>query len=116
MIPLITVLFILTNGVLFWKLGVSVDDDTYRLLGYAEEIRERGLFFKPHEFWYIGYVLFIIAVTAIYPSLGAVVVTQVLISYLAVISLYASAKRLFNSQWAGVWAVGLFLGFFMISF
>jgi hypothetical protein len=116
MIPLITVLFLLVNGLLFLKLGVSVDDDSYRYLGYAEEIRERGLFFKSHEFWYIGYVIFIIAVTAVYPSLGAIIVAQVLISYLAVISLYASARHLFGCPWAGLRTVCFFLGFFMISF
>lgn len=116
MLPLITALFVLVNGVLYWKLGVSVDVDSYRYLGYAEEIRENGLFFKTHEFWYIGYVLFILFVTTIYSSIEAIVIAQVLLSYLAVISLYASAKRLFDSEWAGLWAVGLFLGFFMISF
>jgi hypothetical protein len=116
MLPLITALFVIINGVLFLKLGVSVDSDSNRYLGYAEEIRERGLFFKSHEFWYIGYVLFILLVTSIYPSLGAIVIAQVLLSYMAVLSLHASSKRLFGSEGAGLWVVCLFLGFFMISF
>ena len=28
------------------------DDDTWGYLQYADEIRENGIFFKPHLFWF----------------------------------------------------------------
>ncbi|RPA68410.1 hypothetical protein EF405_12165 [Cyclobacteriaceae bacterium YHN15] len=112
----LSILFVIVNGILFWKLGVSVDDDTESFLTYAEEIKERGIFFKPHDFWYIAYPLFIILMTSIHDSLGMVVFGQVALSYLALMSLYASGKRLFGNPKAGLVAGLLFLGFFMISF
>jgi hypothetical protein len=41
----LTPLFLLVNGFLVMHLGVSLDDDSQRYLGYAAEIKERGLFF-----------------------------------------------------------------------
>jgi 4-amino-4-deoxy-L-arabinose transferase-like glycosyltransferase len=113
---ILSILFLIVNGVLFWKLGVSVDDDTERFLTYAEEIKERGIFFKPHDFWYIAYPLFIILMTGIHDSLGMVVLGQVALSYIALISLYASGMRLFGNLKAGLVTGMMFLGFFMISF
>lgn len=109
-------MFMLVNGILFWKLGVSVDDDTERYLTYAQEIKESGIFFKPHDFWYIAYPLFIILMTNIHDSLGMVVLGQVALSYAALMSLYGSGRRLFGNPQAGLAAGLLFLGFFMISF
>lgn len=115
-IVFLTLFFVLVNGVLFWKLGVSVDDDTERYLTYAAEIKERGIFFKPHDFWYITYPLFINLMTGLYDSLGMVVLGQVALSYVALLSLYGSGSRLFGNLQAGLVTGLLFLGFFMISF
>lgn len=115
-IVFLTLLFFLVNGILFWKLGVSVDADTERFLTYAEEIKEKGIFFKPHDFWYIAYPLFIISMTGIYDSLGMVVLGQVALSYVALMSLYGSGRRLFINPQAGLVTGILFLGFLMISF
>lgn len=112
----LSILFVIVNGILFWKLGVSVDADTERFLSYAEEIKERGIFFKPHDFWYIAYPLFIIFMTSIHDSLGMVVLGQVALSYVALMSLYGSGRRLIGKPEAGLVAGLLFLGFLMISF
>ena len=95
---------------------MSVDDDTERFLTYAREIREQGVFFKPHDFWYLTYPLFIILMTSIHDSLGAIVLGQVLLSYVALVSLYFSAIRLFQNPKAGLTTGFLFLGFVMVSF
>jgi len=115
-IVFLTLLFFLVNGILFWKLGLSVVSDTERFLTYAEEIKEKGIFFKPHDFWYIAYPLFIILMTGIYDSLGMVVLGQVALSYVALMSLYGSGRRLFINPQAGLVTGILFLGFLMISF
>ncbi|MEX2512892.1 MAG: glycosyltransferase family 39 protein [Cyclobacteriaceae bacterium] len=112
----LTLLFVLVNGFFFWKLGVSVDDDTERFMAYADEIREFGLFFKPHDFWYLGYVLFILAITSVYDTLAAIVLVQVLLSFLAMISLYYSGQRLFGNQTIGLLASVAFLGFYLLPF
>ncbi|UCS91940.1 glycosyltransferase family 39 protein [Echinicola marina] len=108
--------FVLVNLVLYTQLGVMEDSDTERYLTYAREIQERGIFFKPHEFWYIVYPLFIILMTSIYNSLGMVVFGQLLLSYTALISVYASAKSLYAQPKAGLWAGIGFVVFFMISY
>ncbi|MCL6261219.1 hypothetical protein M3O96_19110 [Aquiflexum sp. TKW24L] len=59
-LSILTGIFLLVNGLWFWKMGIMTDDDTWGYLQYANEIKENGLFFKPHLFWYIGYVLFIL--------------------------------------------------------
>jgi 4-amino-4-deoxy-L-arabinose transferase-like glycosyltransferase len=112
----LSLLFVVMNAVLFAKLGVFVDSDSERYLAYAAEIKERGLFFKPHEFWYIGYPLFILAVTSIVNSLSAVVATQVLLSYLTLHAVYLSALKLHRNAFAACLSGLLFLGFFMISY
>lgn len=106
----------IVNAILFWKLGVSVDADTERFLSYAEEIKERGIFFKPHDFWYIAYPLFIILMTSVHDSLGMVVIGQVALSYVALMSLYGSGRRLYGNPQAGLMSGLMFLGFLMISF
>ncbi|GAB3655461.1 hypothetical protein GCM10028791_26730 [Echinicola sediminis] len=92
------------------------DSDTDRYLIYAQEIRERGIFFKPHEFWYIAYPLFIIGMTSIYDALGMVVIGQLVLSYLAMLSIYASAKKLHHHPQAGLIAGLGFFAFFMIPY
>lgn len=112
----ITAIFVIINSLLYFNLGVSVDYDTERYLTYAKEIREHGIFFKPHDFWYITYPLFIILVTSIHDSFMAIVLAQICLSYFAMISLYFSAIRIFNNKFAAFLSSLWFLGFVMISF
>lgn len=109
-------LFMLVNGILLMYLGVSLDDDSQRYLSYTAEIRERGLFFKPHDFWYIGYPLFILLMTAIHPSLEMVIIGQVLLSYVALWGIFKAGETLFAEKTTGLIAGLLFLVFVMISF
>jgi hypothetical protein len=115
-LSILTGIFVLVNGLWFWKMGVMTDDDTWGYLQYADEIRENGLFFKPHLFWYIGYVLFILGANSFIPGLGGVVFFQYVLAYIALIALYFAAINLYQNPKAalltGIW----FLGFIMISF
>lgn len=112
----LTPVFLGINGFLLAYLGVSLDDDSQWYLSYAAEIKERGLFFKPHYFWYIGYPLFILLMKAIHPSLEMVIIGQVLLSYIALFGLYKTAETLFSDNKTGVIAGLFFLMFLMISF
>lgn len=95
---------------------MMTDDDTWGYLQYAAEIRENGIFFKPHLFWYIGYVLFILGANSFIPGLGGIVFFQYVLAYIALIALYFAAINLYQNPKAalltGIW----FLGFIMISF
>lgn len=75
-LSILTSIFILVNGLWYWKMGIMTDDDTWGYMLYAEEIREQGLFYKPHHFWYIGYVLFILGASSIMHGLGGIVFFQ----------------------------------------
>ncbi|WP_158860496.1 hypothetical protein [Lunatibacter salilacus] len=115
-IILLSLLFIAVNAALYTKLGVVVDSDTERFLQYAEEIKTNGVFFKPHDFWYIGYALFILAANSIWESLMAVVLAQATVSYLALMAIYHTALKLYRSQAPAILSGLLFLGFFKISY
>lgn len=115
-LSILTGIFVLVNGFWFLKMGVMTDDDTWGYLQYADEIRENGLFFKPHLFWYIGYVLFILATNSIIPGLGGVVVFQYIIAYVALIALYYAGINLYQNPKAAMLSCIWFLGFIMISF
>ena len=115
-LSILTGIFVLVNGLWFWKMGVMTDDDTWGYLQYADEIRENGIFFKPHLFWYIGYVLFILGANSIIPGLGGIVFFQYVFAYIALIALYFAAINLYQNPKAALLTCIWFLGFMMISF
>ncbi|MBT0813180.1 hypothetical protein KIH41_17995 [Litoribacter ruber] len=113
---ILSILFLVVNGAWFYKMGVMVDADTERFVLYVSELKERGFFYKPHDFWYIGYVGFLLLVGMLSPKLEAVVLVQYAISYLALISLYDSSLRLFNNRFIALITGACFLGFLMLPF
>ncbi|WP_194778622.1 hypothetical protein [Pararhodonellum marinum] len=115
-LSILTGLFLLVNGLWFLKMGVMTDDDTWGYMLYAEEIRENGLFYKPHLFWYIGYVLFILGANSILPGLGGIVFFQYVFAYAALIALYFASINLYLNPKAALLTCIWFLGFMMISF
>ncbi|SNS23525.1 Dolichyl-phosphate-mannose-protein mannosyltransferase [Belliella buryatensis] len=92
------------------------DADTWGYMTYAEEIRQQGIFYKPHHFWYIGYVLLIIGANSIIPGHEGIVIFQYLLAYLALIALYFTSINIFNNPKAAFLTAFWFLAFFMISF
>lgn len=117
-LPLLSlaILFLIINGTLFARIGIMTDADTVGYFTYAEEIKEQGLFYKEHHFFYIGYVLFILLTTAIYNSVVSVVIGQYILSFIALICLYKASLKLFANP-AAAWITCVwFLGFFMIQF
>jgi hypothetical protein len=113
---LLTGLFVLVNGLWFWKMGIMTDADTWGYLQYADEIMEKGLFFKPHLFWYIGYVVFILGANSIIPGYEGIVLFQYLFAYAALIALYFASINLYQNPKAALITCIWFLGFIMISF
>lgn len=89
-------------------------DDSPRYLGYADNMLKQGFYFDPHEFWYIGYTGFIMLFKMLGLSLQWVVLTQYILSFIAVICIYMAALQLFNSHSSALIAALLYLGFFEI--
>jgi hypothetical protein len=115
-LTLLTGIFVLVNGLWFWKMGIMTDDDTWGYMLYADEIKKNGLFFKPHLFWYIGYVLFIIGANSIIPGVEGIVIFQYVFAYAGLISLYFASINLYQNPKAALLTCIWFLGFIMISF
>lgn len=92
------------------------DDDTWGYLEYANEIRENGIFFKPHWVWYIGYVLFVLVAQSIVPGLGGIILFQYILSYSALIALYFASINLYGKDKTALLTCLWVLAFFMISF
>ncbi|WP_113922808.1 hypothetical protein [Cognataquiflexum aquatile] len=115
-LSILTGIFVLVNGLWFWKMGIMTDDDTWGYLQYADEIKENGMFFKPHLFWYIGYVLFILGANSIIPGFEGIVVFQYVFAYAALIAMYFASINLYQNPKAALLTCIWFLGFIMISF
>lgn len=113
---ILTGLFVIVNGAWFWKMGIMSDADTKHYFQYAKEIDDQGLFYKPHYFWYLGYVLFILLLGKISQDPLILVLAQYILSYLAVWALYQSSLMLFASKNAALLTIFLFLGFVFIPF
>jgi hypothetical protein len=113
---IITALFVVVNGAWYFNMGVMTDADTNHYLQYSQEIEQDGLFFKPHYFWYIGYVIFIWFIGKFSTGLGAIVFVQYVLSYLATLAIYKSSLYLFNSQNTALISVLMILGFVFIPF
>jgi len=67
--------FLLINGFLFQKYGVKVVTDTHRYVEYASNLQS-GFYFDPHNFWYIGYSLYILLIQLLQGSFLAIVTGQ----------------------------------------
>ncbi len=105
----------IVNGVVFFTLGIKVANDSPRYLDYADKILNEGFFFDPHEFWYIGYVGFIMFFKLLALPLSWVVFTQYSLGLLAMIAIYFTMINLFENRPAAFTAALLFICFFELS-
>lgn len=90
-------------------------DDSPRYIEYANGLAS-GFYFDSHNFWYIGYSLFLLLMFKLFGgSITAVVVGQYVLSFLSVIALYRSSVILGSSRVSAVITCLLFLAFADIS-
>lgn len=87
----------LANVLLYQKLGVNIVPDSERFLGYTK-LLQQGIWYQSHNFWYLGYVLFIFVVQLFTTSSTVLIVCQVLLSLLALVALYYAAFLLFSKR------------------
>ena len=98
------------NLVLFYRNGVKIVADTERYIEYANGLAS-GFYFDSHNFWYIGYVSYLLIIFKLFGSVGAVVAGQYVLGLLAVIVLYRTAFLLWNSTLSALVTCMLFIGF-----
>lgn len=108
-------LFLVLNISLFSVLGIRVVSDSPRYLEYANELKATGLFIDPHNIWYIGYPIFILAIQSIHNSLEAIIIAQYVLSMVAVICLYQASLVLFDNKKVAFASALLYIIFFEIS-
>ncbi|HTF21066.1 MAG TPA: glycosyltransferase family 39 protein [Chryseolinea sp.] len=108
------IVFALVNGILFSRLGIKMVNDSPRYLEYAQNLLS-GFYVDQHNFWYLGYVVYIAFVKTLQGDIAAIIVGQYVLSFLAVIALYQTALLLWNNQQMAFLAALFFLVFFEIS-
>lgn len=93
----ISILFWIVSGLLYLRYDVVIMGDAFRYLEYAKNLKQ-GFYFDPHNFWYIGYVIFIFIVKLISGKAIAIVIAQYVLNYLAILSLYQTSILLFSNK------------------
>lgn len=92
----ISLLHLIINILLFNENGVKNVNDSHRYLEYANNMKN-GFYFDQHNFWYLGYAIFIFIVQQFYNSELAIIIAQNILSWIAVICIYKSSKLIFNN-------------------
>lgn len=110
-ILILLALLCVVNGYLLYSHGIKVVADTERYLEYANNLRS-GFYFDPHNFWYIGYSLFILILGG---NTTAVICVQIVLSFAAALSLYYTAVLIWKSNTSGFIAALLFVAFIDIT-
>ncbi len=109
-ILIITTAYGLVSVLLFFVYGVKHVNDSHRYIEYAATL-QHGFYFDPHNFWYLGYALFIFLVNQIQDGELAIVIAQYVLSWLAVICIYKTAVLLFKNENGGIFAALLYILF-----
>ena len=110
----IVLAFIVINAALFYKDGVMVVTDSARYIDYANNLHN-GFYFDPHNFWYIGYSLYILVIQLLHGDILWIVMGQYLLSLLSVISLYHASLQIWNNKWSALCTAICYLLFIDIS-
>jgi hypothetical protein len=108
---IITLLYGIVAAISFQQYGVKYVNDSHRYLEYANTLAH-GLYFDPHNFWYISYAFFLLIVRTVSTSYLLIIVIQYLISYLAVLSVYQSTYFLFQNSRSSLVASCLYILFY----
>jgi hypothetical protein len=89
--------FLVVNALLYWQNGIRVVSDTPRYMEYAKRL-EQGFYFDHHNFWYIGYVVYIFITQWIDEGYNSIVLGQYLLSLFSVLALYQAARFLWPKK------------------
>lgn len=89
--------------------GVKIVNDSGRYVEYAQNIATYGYFETGHNLRYVGYCLFISSVFWLGGSVTSLIITQIVLSGLAAIALYAITRQLSGSTSTAALATWLFI-------
>lgn len=92
---IITLVYLAISFLLFQKFGVKIVNDSPRYLDYARNL-ESGFYAERHDFWYVGYALFILLTRIISENEFTIILIQYFLSYLATMLIYQTSIVLFN--------------------
>jgi len=110
----IAFLWLAVNGVLYSMNSIKVVTDSKRYLEYATGLVS-GFYFDSHNFWYIGYALFIALIFKFGGGIVGIVIGQYILGLAAVLALYRAAFMLWSSRISAFITCILFLLFIDIS-
>ena len=88
-ILVLSITFIITSFLVFAHFGVKNVSDSHRYLNYASDL-QAGFYYDKHNFWYIGYIIFILIVRTLTGSHNELILimAQYLYSFVGLIFLY----------------------------
>ena len=102
------------NGGLYAHYGVKVVNDSPRYLNYAQQIADGLGWYESHNFWYLGYVLFVLVIKGTFQSNGALIAGQILLHGIATVALYRTSYQVFASRGAALVTALFFLAWIEI--
>lgn len=113
---ILLVLFLIISTFIFTQLGIKNVTDSTRYLDYASNL-ENGFYIEEHNFWYIGYVIFIFIIRALTGSFNElnIILFQYLYSVFGLIFLYKTIKIFHGNTSAPLIGGILFLVFIEVS-
>jgi hypothetical protein len=94
---------------LFRSIGIKITADSPRYLNYAQNISKIGLYYEPHNFWYLGYVLLLASLSYFSDSIILIIVVQVIFSGLATFLVFKISFALFQDYYTALIAVFAFI-------
>lgn len=114
-IAFLFLIWIGTHLYLWQRFGLFYHDDSHRYYTYAMGIVNEGYFPFNHNFWYLGYALFLSPFVYFSLPSGAILFGQVVLSGIAAIALGKATYQLSGKVWAGIIASALFILWFRIQ-
>ena len=107
--------FLIVNIFLFLHYGVKIVNDTARYLEYSDAIMKQGIHFEKHNFWYLGYVLFITFFRQLSDNPGVIIFAQVSISLLAPVAIYYASWTVSEDKFSALFSALLYIFWLKIS-
>ena len=96
-ILIISIVFLLVNGLNFHKYGIKIVNDSPRYIEYATKLH-KGFYFDPHNFWYIGYASYIYVFQLFDSNFLTIIISQYLLQLVAVIALYYTSFNIWKNE------------------
>ena len=107
---ILSLLFIVVHAVLFWHYGIREFLDSVAYIEAADFVISQGQLQDYHHLYYSVPILIMAACRILFPDqITPILLVQCVLSGLATIALYYSAKKVFSSSLAGLTAGVIFL-------